>query len=101
MTGLEIDLNFDWKVDKSFSAYMDPAKKNRLFKNALILACKKKNLGLQSQQQYDAIRTLISTEREYTVNHNLLRLSPLVVNLVTIASGPTSTLIITTRIPHK
>lgn len=101
MTGVEIDLNFDWKVDKSFSAYMDPVKKNRLFKNALILACKKKNLGLQSQQQYDAIRTLIATEREYTVNHNILRLSPLVVNQVAIASGPTSTLIITTRIPHN
>lgn len=63
MTGLEFSNVYDLKVDKAYSGFLSPAKKNRLFKEALVLAIETKYKDLQSQKTYDEITNLIKTNQ--------------------------------------
>jgi hypothetical protein len=63
MTGLEFSNVYDLKVDKAYSGFLSPVKKNRLFKEALVLAIETKYKDLQSQKTYDEISNLIKTNQ--------------------------------------
>lgn len=61
MTGLEFSNVFDLKIDKAYSGFLNPTKKNRLFKEAIVLSIETKYKELESQKSYDEITNLIKT----------------------------------------
>ena len=98
LTGKNIDENFDWKVDKSFSAYISNAEKNRLFRNTLINLADKKYMGLNDQKTYDELSVLFSTEAVFQLNNNRLPIAPLPLTSIVVTSG---TYTVVTFFPHN
>lgn len=96
MTGVDIDINFDWKIDKSYSNYLNPERKNNLFLNALINASEKKFPGLD-WKTLDEISAQRTTERINVPLNNVHHLSPLIVGNITLNAG---TVTVTTLLPH-
>lgn len=97
ITGLELNKYFDLAIDKSYSAYLDPAKKNRVFYKAYANLISKKYSSLDSQDEFDELSNVIKTE--YVVNpvSNKIRTKPIQIN--SIAYTPTVGTI-TTTIEH-
>lgn len=74
MTGSEFSSIFDLKIDKAYSGFLNSTKKNRLFKEALILAIETKYKNLSGQKQFDEIINLIKTEQSFVPVSNVLSL---------------------------
>lgn len=74
MTGLEFSNIFDLKIDKAYSGFLNPTKKNRLFKEALVLSIENKYKDLQSQKSYDEITMLIKTNQPFAPVSNQVSL---------------------------
>lgn len=96
MTGVDIDNNFDWKIDKSFSNYLSPAQKNNLFMNALTNAAENKFSGLD-WKTLDEISAHRTTERINVPQNNVHHISPLLVTSMTLAIGIVT---VKTILPH-
>lgn len=75
MTGLEFSNIFDLKIDKAYSGFFNPTKKNRLFKEALVIAIETKYKELGKQKEYDEIRTLIKANQVFAPSSNMVPLS--------------------------
>ncbi|KKL16066.1 hypothetical protein LCGC14_2499310 [marine sediment metagenome] len=72
MVGTEFDIIFLNKIDESYSGYTNPAKKKRLFKEALILAIEEKYRQLDTQKEYDELSPVIKTEKTFTPTSNAI-----------------------------
>ena len=98
MTGQEFDKLFDQKIDKAYSAYIDPTKKKRLYEMALYEAIEQKYQSGDRQKVYDELAGLIRTNYEVIpVNNELINTSS---DIVAISVGLT-TVTITTLNPHN
>lgn len=87
-TGLDISKQFDLKIDKSYSQYLDNTKKKRLFEQTLLEIIENKNKIADEQQYYDELNRLTRTTQEFTldVNGNLqVSTIPLYLHLKTFA----------------
>lgn len=98
MTGQQIDLAFDWKIDKAFSGYVGPAEKNRLFRNVLFYLADKKWFGLDNQKDYDELSSLVSTQDVFNLNSNQISTAPIIVSNIVPGIG---ILTITSFFPHN
>lgn len=96
-TGLELSRELDLQIDKDYSGYLSPAKKNRLFLMAYINLLEKKYNGLDRQQVYDELTHFLKVDKEYEVRNGKIYTSPLQISVLTYAPG-TST--ITTVLDH-
>ena len=98
MTGQEFDEEFDQKVDKAYSAYLDNTKKERLYKMALYEAIELKYQSGDKQKLYDELAGLIRT------NYSVVPVSNELINTNTtiIAIDINATTVdITTLNPHN
>ena len=98
MTGQEFDKEFDQKVDKAYSAYLDNTKKERLYKMALYEAIELKYQSGDKQKLYDELAGLIRT------NYSVVPVSNELINTNTtiIAIDINATTVdITTLNPHN
>jgi len=72
MVGTEFDRIVLNKIDESYSGYISPPKKKRLFKEALILAIEEKYRQLDTQKEYDELSPVIKTEATFTPVNNAI-----------------------------
>lgn len=66
MTGQEFDKLFDLKTDNAYSAYLDTAKRTRLYRIALYEAIEQKYQSGDKQKIYDELFGIIKTEEPST-----------------------------------
>ena len=97
-TGLELSREFDLQIDKDYSGYLSPAKKNRLFLMAYINLAEKKYNGLDRQQVYDELTHFLKVDREYPIRNGKIYTSPLQISALTYAPGIAT---ITTVLDHN
>lgn len=74
-TGADFSLLFDRKINKAYTANYNNAKRNRLFKNALINAVETKYEELDQQKEFDELSALIKTGATFTPSANILYLT--------------------------
>ncbi len=98
MTGSEFSLIFDNKIDKSYSAFYNTTKKDRLFKEALLSCIEKKYRSMDTQKEYDEISTSIKTGIVYSLNNNVIPTAPIQIAL---ASAIGTAVTITTFLEHN
>lgn len=98
MTGAEIYLVFQNKIDKSYSAFINPTRANRLFKESLFTAISNKNKVLDDQKVYDELKLNISTNKIVTPNNNQVYTSNLAITGVTVSGLIVK---VTTGLPHN
>jgi hypothetical protein len=98
MTGFEFSKEFQVRIDKAYSKYVDPAKQKRLFKRALYSLAEQKWAGLETQKEYDELRSMVSTEVSISTTGNILPVSPILVESIT-KSG--NTLLVKTINKHN
>lgn len=101
ITGADINLLFEQQIDKSFSAYLDSFKKNRLFKNTIVLAVEKKYLNLATQKEYDELRLLLNVDKVVSVNGHQIFLDGNPITNITISTGPPFFIVITTAFDNS
>ncbi len=80
MTGAELALLFDDKIDYSFSDNLSPQRKQRIFSNAFINTIEAKYRNLSTEKQYSEMSHLIVTDEERNVTNNRIRVRPWNVN---------------------
>lgn len=100
-TGAELSNYFDLKIDKAYSAYFDPAKKNRLFKSTLTFMAAKLRKGLVSGTQYDELTQLIKTNQVFSLNNNQIATAPILISTLTYTAAVNATMTATTYLPHN
>lgn len=101
ITGKILDAYFAQRVDVAYSGFLDPVKKNRLFRNTMFVACDKKYLSLEDQKSFDEIAALISTEVIFKVNNNKIYTSPLQIVDITFNSPAIGYAEVKTMLPHN
>lgn len=94
ITGIEISRLFDQQVDKAYSGYLDPSKKNRLIKKALTELVEKKYRGLDTQQEYDELSSMIVSDLSITPMDGKVAIAPYPISSITY--NPSGVLTITT-----
>lgn len=83
ITGQILSRLLDEQVDKAYSGYLDPAKKNRLFNKAFTEVIEKKYRGLDTQQEYDELSNLIKIDQPFIPRNGFVATSPyLITSLV-------------------
>lgn len=87
MTGVEIRKTFESKVDKAYSKYLDNAKLNRIFKEAITSLAEQKWMGLSTQKEYDELRYMVKTEVELPVRGGRIHISPVAIQSMSAAAG--------------
>lgn len=71
MTGLELYKLFQQTIDSSYTQYLDPAKANRLFKQALTNTIQQIYLNrLNNQNAFDELSYLIAVNQVYSLSAN-------------------------------
>ncbi len=98
MTGSEFSLIFESKIDKSYSAFYNSVKKDRLFKEALLVSIEKKYRSMDTQKEYDEISTSIKTGITFSLNNNTIATAPI---QIASASAITTAVTITTFLEHN
>lgn len=98
-TGTTLSLYFDQKVSASYTNYLDPTKKNRLFKDALISLTERVWRADYDQKSWDEISFLTKTNVALTPSNNTFSTASLQVVNVAIGSG--TTFVVTTLLPHQ
>jgi len=96
MTGQEFDLIFDQKTDKAFSGFLNPVKKNRLFKEAIFTAIEKKYTTLAPQKIHDELSFPVRTNKVFPVNNNQIYIKGLQIVSLNISPSTTG---VTTELP--
>lgn len=99
LTGADLSLYFDDKIDQSYSAYLDDSRKNSIFRDAYIRLLEERYANLSTQKNYDEITNLIKTNESYTINNNRIYTANLKVTDVAIFDATHFT--ITTLMPHN
>lgn len=97
MTGQEFDKIFDQKTDHAFSGFLNPVKKNRLFKEAIFTAIEKKYTTLAQQKVYDELSFPIRTNKVFPVNNNQIYVNAL--QIVNIFQFFFAAMSVTTKLP--
>ena len=97
MTGIKFNDQFDEKIDKAFSGFLDTTQRNNLFREALLLSIEDVYKNMERQKEFDAINSVIRTNQVFKLNNNRIYTKPVPVILVTIGV-PTG---ITTSLPHN
>lgn len=83
MTGQDFDRLFDQKTDKSYTAYLDNTKKERLFRIALIEAIEQKYQAGDKQKIYDELFGIIKTNvAAIPLSNEVIVNDVLVINIV-------------------
>jgi len=98
MTGSEFSSIFDLKIDKAYSGFLNSTKKDRLFKEALLLSIEKKYRGLDKEKEYDEISSAIKTNVTYSLNNNTIATAPIQITLI---SAVSTTVTVTTFNEHN
>ena len=83
MTGNDLKLLFNDKIDSSYSDNLSPARLQRLFDNAFINVIETKYRDLSTEKQHSEISHLIVTDEERNVTNNRIRVRPLNVTTLT------------------
>lgn len=83
MTGQEFFRDFQVRIEKSYSRFVDAVKAERLFKRALVSMFDQKWASLDSQKEYDELRSILSSETVVTPRSNNIQLSPLLITNLT------------------
>jgi hypothetical protein len=96
-TGVTLSAYFDQKTSAAYTGYLDPVKKNRLFKDALLAILEREETDDQGQKQWDQITLIKKTQHVLPVRNNFIVTAPLQITNVTY-SVPNFT--ITTFLPH-
>jgi len=99
MTGVEFEGIFADKIDKAYSAYLDPTQENRLFKEALYDTILKTYANLADEDSYNDIASVIRTAQVFNLNNNRIYTSPIPISLFEIAFGSAGS--VTTPVPHN
>lgn len=86
-TGAELSRELDLQVDKAYTGYLDPAKKNRLFLMAYIQLAEKKYNSMDTQQVYDELTHFIKTDYSVNVRGGKVYTFPLQVNQASFSGG--------------
>lgn len=86
-TGIEISREFDLQIDKSYTGYLDPAKKNRLLLMAYMQLAEKKYNNMDRQQVYDELTHFVKTEYPVDVRDGKVYTFPLQVNQASFSGG--------------
>src|SRR3990167_5882496 len=97
MTGIKFNDQFDEKIDKAFSGFLDTTQRNNLFREALLLSIEDVYKNLESQKEFDAINSIIRTNQVYNLNNNKLYVMPVPIALIAIGVET----FIKTTIPHN
>jgi hypothetical protein len=92
--GIDISRLFDAQVDKAYSGYLDPPKKNRLIKKSLTELVEKKYRGLDTQQEYDELSSMIVADFSITPVNGKVAIAPYPIS--SIIYNPSGLLTITT-----
>lgn len=83
MTGQYFDYLFDQKTDKAYTAYLDDAKKERLYRIALIEAIEQKYQAGDKQKVYDELFGIVKTNiQAIPLNNEVIANDVLVINIV-------------------
>ncbi len=97
-TGATLSLYFDQKTASSYTGYLDPTKKNRLFKDALIALTERVWRSDYDQKSWDEISFLTNTNAPFNPDTNTLSTASL--QIVNVTIGSATTFVVTTRLPH-
>jgi len=98
ITGLTLWRNIQQKSDQAYTDYFDTTKANRLLYDAYIMAIQQVYRSSDKDFQKEAISSLTSTNKSYSVNNNQIYTAPL--QIIDVAySGLVVT--ITTQLPHN
>lgn len=87
MTGQEFFRDFQVRIEKAYSRFVDAVKAERLFKRALISVFDQKWAGLSSQKEYDELRSVLSSNTVLSPRDNNIQLSPLLITSLTISGN--------------
>lgn len=98
MTGVEFERIWADKIDKAYSAYLDPMQENNLFKEAIYETALNIYNGLSDEKTYDDISSVIKTNKIFNLNANTIHTSPIPITGISF-SGTNVT--ITTAKPHN
>lgn len=90
MTGQDFFKEFQVRISKSYSRFVDAVKAERLFKRALYSVIDQTWAKLDNQKPYDELRFLITTDKVVTpmsnsYHKNKILLSPMTISSLTIA----------------
>ena len=83
VTGLDLSILFQDKIDNSYSDYVSNAKMQRAFDNAFLRIIENKYRGMDTQKEFDELSELMVIDREVTVNNNRFRTKPIPLASVT------------------
>ena len=86
-TGAELSRELDLQVDKAYTGYLDPAKKNRLFLMAYIQLAEKKYNQMDRQQVYDELTHFVKTDVPVQMRSDKIYTFPLQVNTAVFSGG--------------
>ena len=75
-TGLDLSKLFDDKIDNSYSDYVSAPKKQRAFDNAFLRIIENKYRGMDTQKEIDELSELIVIDKEFDINNNRFRTTP-------------------------
>jgi len=75
-TGLDLSKLFDDKIDNSYSDYVSAPKKQRAFDNAFLRIIENKYRGMDTQKEFDELSELIVIDKEFDINNNRFRTTP-------------------------
>jgi hypothetical protein len=88
MTGQDFFKEFQVRIAKSYSRYVDSVKAQRLFKRALYSVMDKIWSGLDNQKPYDELRSLIVSDKTINIGaNNKIILSPLTISSISTVSA--------------
>ena len=88
-TGADLSKLFDDKIDNSYSDYVSADKKQRAFDNAFLRVIENKYRGMDTQKEFDELSELIVIDKEFEINNNRFRTTPVPVSSV--VTGATTT----------
>jgi len=83
VTGLDLSILFQDKIDNSYSDYVSNAKMQRAFDNAFLRIIENKYRGMDTQKEFDELSELMVIDREVAVNNNRFRTKPIPLASVT------------------
>jgi hypothetical protein len=98
MTGAEFSAYFQQRIDKAYSTFVPNSEQDRIFKDALYVSIEDKYRQMGDQRDYDAILSVIRTNKIFKVNNNKIHVQPIEITNISVLG---LTLTVTTEIPHN
>ncbi len=99
-TGATLYLYFQQKVGKPYSAWLDPIKATRLFRECVYRTIERKYEGLASQKVYDELSVLLRSNKTFTPINNRVSVLPALIDTIGNTAGLNPTITLRTKTPH-